>query len=113
MTYIDVVPVVQDIPILTNEDLEPLREIIITTIRGKRPNTRTTTQDLYTANDTEFMKWLAYVTKTKQSRLMATVEDGLIENGGWTNANRLRRRLDFLKRYRKSVDRYLKALDTE
>lgn len=113
MIYQDVVPVIQDVPIISDKEIAPLKKIKFTSMRGKSPNTRVTTQDLYTANDTEFMKWLAMVTKTKIARIMATVEGGMVENGGWTNVNRLRRRINLIKRFRKSINRYLKTLDTK
>lgn len=104
--------IVQDTPILTDKEIEPLKQIKITVTRGKAPSTYSTNQDLYTATDHEFMAWLAKVTKTKKDKLMEGLDtEGKEEGGGWNNANRLNRRLTFLKRFRKSIDSYIQTVD--
>ena len=99
--------IIQDIPILTDEEIEPLKQIRILSTRGKAPNTYTTQQDLYTANDTEFMNWLEVITKIKKEKIMAELgDDGSTdEGGGWNNANRLRRRLQFLETYKEAIEK--------
>jgi len=98
--------IIQDKHIFTDEELEPLKRVKIVSTRGKSPNTYSTSQDLYTANDTEFMKWLEEITKIKKEALMKELgDDGSSdEGGGWNNANRLERRLSFLEKYKKYIN---------
>lgn len=85
--------VVQDVPIITEEELKILTDRKFTVTSGKNGEARKFELDLYEANDREFLRYMTTHSKMSKDVLKDLGEDG------WTNANRLPLRLRLVKEY--------------
>ena len=101
-------PTIQNTPIISDGEINRLKAIEFEIVKNKDKEPYKQKFNLYTANDHDFMWFFAKITKTKKEKLL----DGVLNDEGWTNVNRLRIRLDFLKRFEKSISGYQKELLT-
>ncbi len=88
--------IVQTTPIITDEEIETLEKIEFVAVRGKASGSSEQKLNFYTANDTEFVAYLERITKIKKGKLLA----GMDTEEGWTNTNRIPRRLMLVEKFK-------------
>ena len=101
--------VIQTVPILTPEDVEPLKKVQFGVTHRTPSTVPMRARDLYTATDDQFVRWLSWATKARKETLLS----GEALGDGWNNSNRLRTRLRLVKRFRKSIARVQKTVDKQ
>ena len=89
----------QDVPILSEEEIEPLKRVEFKTLKSESKEGNISKRNLYTAFDREFLGYFERLTNNKKSKIL----EELNLPSDWNNTNRLRNRLLVMKKFEENL----------